>query len=253
MPEHENNVLPPGTNDSWRTWLMTGVRRAPVDRRRVRGDHKGIKKMLAEGMSVAPEHPHRWKEFSDAMVRQSVGDAMGSLQPRDAQVVKLAYFGGMSNHEIAERLGVSVAAVERRLRAAITLISRHVERSRQIGRRAIGAVVVWLGGRWIGDAVHHAVQASAVAAAVVVVAAAPATLESPGRPGSATHPARVAAGSGGSQAQKSTYAPPSPQSPPDLTVPKAPVVSVPIALHAPVGSLTRKLHAVGVDQLPLRS
>src|SRR5207248_1357856 len=93
----------PGThstaNDTWRTWLLTGVRRDGVDRRRVRGAHLGIKKMLVEGMQFRSEKSYTWKDFSDAMVRQSVGEAVRELPYRDAQLVKLAYFGGMSNRE----------------------------------------------------------------------------------------------------------------------------------------------------------
>src|SRR5579864_1286731 len=192
VSELENRVLPPGTNESWRTWLLTGIRRAPVDRRRVRGAHKGLKKMLVEGMTISADHPYSWKEFSDAMVRQSVGDAVGALPAQDAQVVKLAYFGGMSNHDIADQMGLSVAAVERRLREAVARISHHVERGRSLGRRAFGAVIVWVSGRWLGDSFHHAVQAGAIAVAAGIVAAYPAQLDRAG-PQSSPQPAHVQA------------------------------------------------------------
>lgn len=183
VSEYDSHLLPPETNDSWRTWLVTGVRRPPVDRRRVRGAHKGIKKMLVEGTGTPARPPYSWKEFSDAMVRQSVGDAVRSLPPRDADVVKLAYFGGMSNDQIAGRLGMSVAAVERRLRDAVGFISRQVENSRSAGRRALGGVAVWLSGRWLGDATHHVVQVGAVASVALVIATQPAVNLQP-----VTHP-----------------------------------------------------------------
>lgn len=180
LSEYDNRLLPPETNDSWRTWLVTGVRRPPVDRRRVRGAHKGIKRMLVEGTGTPARPPYSWKEFSDAMVRQSVGAAVRSLPPRDAHVVKLAYFGGMSNAQIARRLGMSVAAVERRLRDAVGFISRQVEHSRSAGRRALGEVAVWLSGRWLGDATHHLVRAGAVASVALVIATQPAVTVQPG-------------------------------------------------------------------------
>lgn len=64
MSEAENHVLPGATTDSWRTWLMTGGRRAPADRRSVRGEHVGLKRMLLEGRSDTEERPHAWKDFS---------------------------------------------------------------------------------------------------------------------------------------------------------------------------------------------
>ena len=179
MGEPDGRALPPAANDSWRTWLMTGSRRAPSDRRRVRGSHRGLKKMLVEGMKTGGEQPYSWKEFSDAMVRQSVGEAIRSLPSRDSEMVKLAYFGGFSNRQIAARFDTTESTVQRRLRQALARISAYVERGRSAGRRVVCALGVWLSGRWLGDATHHLAQAGVVlgAAAVIVAAPVPATVQ----------------------------------------------------------------------------
>jgi hypothetical protein len=181
-----DDPLPNRAGETWRTWLMTGARRGPIDRRRVRGAHIGIKRMLVEGMRVPGDQAYTWKEFSDAMVRQSVGDAMRTLGHRDAQLVKLAYFGGLTNGEIARHTGLNESNVQRRLRMAIEAISRHVESGRRLGQRVIVAVAVWLSGRWAGDALHGAIQGAAVAAAAAIIAAHPAAAPSidrgPARP-----------------------------------------------------------------------
>ncbi|MGZ6299006.1 MAG: RNA polymerase sigma factor [Candidatus Limnocylindria bacterium] len=179
MGEPEGRAPSPAANDSWRTWLMTGSRRTPTDRRRVRGSHRGLKKMLVEGMRTGGEQPYSWKEFSDAMVRQSVGEAIRNLPKQDSEMVKLAYFGGLSNRQIAARLGTTESTVRRRLRQALATISAHVERGRSAGRRVVCALAVWLSGRWLGDATHHLAQAGVVlgAAAVIVAAAVPATMQ----------------------------------------------------------------------------
>jgi sigma-70-like protein len=159
-------------NETWRMWLLTGVRRQPVDRRRIRGSHVGLKRMLVEGMQVRIDRPYTWKEFSDAMVRQSVGEAMHSMAREDAHLVKLAYFGGLTNREIAGNLDLAEATVERRLRRALDIISRYIERGRGLGQRVLGAVAVWFSGRWLSDAVQHAAPAgaaAAVAAAILLV------------------------------------------------------------------------------------
>src|SRR5258708_8840839 len=101
MREAENHLLSGATNDTWRTWLMTGVRRDRVDRRRMRGANKGLKKMLLEGMHNGDDRPHAWKDFSGAMIRHAVEEAIRALPHDDKQVVKLAYFGGYSNPEIS--------------------------------------------------------------------------------------------------------------------------------------------------------
>ncbi len=161
-------------NDTWRTWLMTGVRRNGVDRRRVRGAHLGIKKMLVEGMHVRSDKPYTWKDFSDAMVRQSVGEAMRELPFRDSQLVKLAYFGGLSNREIADNMRMAEGTVERRLRRALDTISRYIERGRGLGHRLAVALMVWLSGRLLSELAQSWAQVGAVAAATVIILAQPA-------------------------------------------------------------------------------
>lgn len=188
MPEAEKHVLPPTTNDIWRTWLMTGARRTPIDRRRMRGRNQGLKRMLLEGMSNGGDGPHAWKDFSGAMVRHAVEDAMRALPPEDKHVVKLAYFGGYSNRAIAAETGLSEWTVQRRLRRAVAAISEYVQQGRALGRRAMYALMLWLSARWFTDTAHHALQAAAVAAVtVIIVAQPPATVASPSGPATSTH------------------------------------------------------------------
>src|SRR2546422_7834750 len=192
MPEAETSALPRATNDTWRTWLMTGARRTPIDRRRMRGAHKGLKKMLIEGMSNGEERPHAWKDFSGAMIRHAVDDALRSLPSEDKQVVTLAYFGGLSNREIALEVGLTEATVQRRLRRALATISEHIQHGRALGRRAMYALTVWLSGRWLSDSAHHFAQAAAVMGATAIVAAQPIAPSGPTNPpGNPTRPHEV--------------------------------------------------------------
>ena len=176
-------------SDSWRTWLMTGARRPPIDRRRVRGAHKGLKRMLVEGMSNGGDRPHSWTKFSGAMVRQAVDDGLRTLPPEQRELIKLAYFGGLSNSEIAQRLGMTVSKVERGLRQAIARVSDYVERGRAAGRRAVYAIALFFLGRSLAGAVQPASGRTAgqlvkVAAIVAVAATAGAvTTMQPAAPG----------------------------------------------------------------------
>jgi Sigma-70, region 4 len=159
-PAGENHhVAPQAASESWRTWLMTGIRRGPIYRRRVRGAHKGLKRMLVEGMRDGVDGQRTWRGFSGAMVRQSVGEAVGSLPPLQRQLIKLAYFSDLSNREIAHDLGMTLSSVERGLPEAMARVSEHVERGRTAGRKAIYAVAMFLGGRWLNEA-HQAAGAS---------------------------------------------------------------------------------------------
>ena len=225
MSQIDSPELPGSTSDTWRTWLMTGVRRNGVDRRRVRGAHLGIKKMLVEGMQVRSDKPYTWKDFSDAMVRQSVGEAMRELPHRDSQLVKLAYFGGMSNHEIADHMGMAEGTVERRLRRALDVISRYIERGRGLGQRVLFAMTVWLCGRRLGDLTQHWAQAGVVAAASVIILAQPAA---PAAGGQAGPHARSA-----SPGATMTVIPPVPSPPAPVNAQSSPASAVDVPLSAP--------------------
>ncbi len=165
-------VLPAVASDSWRNWLMTGIRKAPFDRRRLRGAHKGLKKMMIEG-TATPNDPSRpWNDFSAAMVRQAVDEALNTLPPGHKQALKLAYFGGMDNEAIAKHLGVGAGVVRRRLNEALAAVSAHVERGTAIGRKVIYAVATWAAVRWIMDFLRRAPLPSSdqLAQAAVVLA-----------------------------------------------------------------------------------
>jgi RNA polymerase sigma factor (sigma-70 family) len=161
---------PPG--DSWRSWLATGNRGAGADRRRVSGAHRGLKKLLIEGMSNGGEHLRPWKDFSGAMVRQAVNEALNRLPADQRQAVQLAYFGGLSNREIAQHLGLSVGGVQRRLRQALARVSEHVEHGRAMGHRVLVVLFGWLAIRRLGAAFK--VATVTVAVSVIAVQPAPA-------------------------------------------------------------------------------
>jgi predicted DNA-binding protein (UPF0251 family) len=225
--------MEPAPSDSWRSWLVTGTPAMPVDRRRVRGAHRGLKKMLIEGMSNGGVRP--WKDFSGAMIRQAVNEALSQLPPEHSQVVKLAYFGGLSNREIADRLGISVAAVQRKLRQALARISDHVEHGRAFGRRALYAFLAWLAGRQIFGT-EHAGGALAVAAVAVTLAVQPAAVPAPAgaaAPAAVSQPAHVEQRTAPPPAATSAPAPPDAGRRAAAAVKSVGVPALPVSVAAP--------------------
>ncbi|HKB32988.1 MAG TPA: sigma-70 family RNA polymerase sigma factor [Candidatus Dormibacteraeota bacterium] len=163
---------------------MTGTRQGPVYRRRVRGAHKGLKRMLVEGMGDGVEAQTNWRGFSGSMVRQAVGEAVSDLPPRQRQLIKLAYFSDLTNREIAQGLGITLSSVERGLRQAIARVSDHVQRGRAAGRKAIYALAMFLSRRWWSEA-HQAAGAGApqwVKAGTLLIATAAAGAVLAGQP-----------------------------------------------------------------------
>jgi Sigma-70, region 4 len=201
--------------------------------------------MLVEGMGDGAEDRNTWKRFSGALVRQAVGDAVSSLPPRQRQLIKLAYFSDLSNREIAQGLGITLSSVERGLRQAIASVSEQVERGRTAGRKAIYALAMFLGGRWLSDA-HRALKVGTV---IVVTASAGAVLSAqPAAPAQVAHPqpqnapAAVSSRTGapiGHPADNPAHALPAAQPLPSVqALPVAPpIVAVPIStLPAKVGA-----------------
>ena len=231
-------------NDTWRMWLLTGVRREPMDRRRIRGSHLGLKRMLVEGMQVPIDRPYTWREFSDAMVRQSVGEAMHSMPREDANLVKLAYFGGLTNREIAGHLDLAEGTVERRLRKAIDVISRYIQRGRGIGQRVLATLAVWLSGRWINDAIQQAAPAGAAAVAAAAILLVPADIAVPSPQQASSPPATT-----------NTVAPPVPTPTVPLTprsyVPEAPTAVAPVAPVIPQQVAPPPVQAPQLPQVPV--
>ncbi len=165
-------VLPAAASDAWRTWLMTGARRPPFDRHRINGAHRGLKKLMIEGTTTPPDRSLPWNDFSAAMIRQAVDEALNTLPSGHKQAVKLAYFGGFTNPEIAEHLGVGEAAVKRMLHVALETVSAHVERGKTTTRKVIYFLAIWAAGRQLIDFVRRLPPAAdQVAQAGVVVVA----------------------------------------------------------------------------------
>jgi DNA-directed RNA polymerase specialized sigma24 family protein len=192
----------------WRSWLATGARRVPIDRRRARGAEAQLKKVLVGAPSGAVD-------FSSAMARQAIDEALHELPPQQKQVVKLAYFGGLTNREIAQELGLNVSEVRRMLQASLASVGAHSERGRAKGRRAIQdlALVAWWKG--IGDSAQrmswpgldHVLQTGVVAVMTAAAAALLVTHPAPSHSGHTHKPPHVAAvGSAGSNVLQGHHA-----------------------------------------------
>jgi sigma-70-like protein len=165
---------------AWRAWLTTGARWVPIDARRARGADAQLKKVLMGAPSGATD-------FSGAMARQAIDVAMNELPTQHRQVVKLAYFGGLTNRQIAQQLGLSVGAVRSRLSESLATVTAYIEKGRAVGRRAVHGLVMWMSWRRLPDNAQHVhgpaadqvMQAGIVAAMTVAAAALLVTHQAP--------------------------------------------------------------------------
>jgi RNA polymerase sigma factor (TIGR02999 family) len=88
-----------------------------------RGGQKRQAVSLNDAAPVSVEHSANILALDDAL------KDLGTRCPRQSQVVELHYFGGLSNEEIAETLGVSPATVIRDWRAARAWLSLQLDSS----------------------------------------------------------------------------------------------------------------------------
>ena len=103
-------------------WLYTVARNAIVDRLRRNGP--AVDSELPELASGEPD-PAQQAEDSDVSWR--VHRALGELQPREREVIELAYWSGMSQSEVAEYLGLPLGTVKTRTRSGLARLASVLE------------------------------------------------------------------------------------------------------------------------------
>ena len=98
-----------------RSWLMTIVHNASIDRRRGRFRHQ-------QNEVDIDDHTWRladddvWDTVSRQLDREQVRRALAALPPEQREALELAYFGGLTQAEIAERTGQPLGTVKSRAR-----------------------------------------------------------------------------------------------------------------------------------------
>jgi RNA polymerase sigma-70 factor (ECF subfamily) len=103
-------------------WLYTVARNAIVDRLRRNGLSTDAE--LPELVSSEPGPPER---AEDSYVSVRVHRALEELQPREREVIELAYWSGMSQSEVADYLGLPLGTVKTRTRSGLARLASLLE------------------------------------------------------------------------------------------------------------------------------
>ena len=98
---------------------------ARAQQREKRGGREGIQVSLSEAANVAQERSADLIALDDAL------QTLEKLDPRQAKVVELRFFAGLSLEEVAEALSVSVTTVRREWRLAEAWLFRELNREEQ--------------------------------------------------------------------------------------------------------------------------
>jgi RNA polymerase sigma-70 factor (ECF subfamily) len=103
-----------------RSWLLTIVRNGAVDRRR--GRHARVLQDAAlddVAFRLATSGEETFEAVATSVEAERVRDALSLLPPDQREAIELAYFGGLTHHEIAERTGAPLGTVKGRMRLGL--------------------------------------------------------------------------------------------------------------------------------------
>jgi RNA polymerase sigma-70 factor, ECF subfamily len=110
---------------SVKTWLLAIVHHRAVDAVRRRRPTA----TLPETEDVAPPAltlPDVWGEVSADLDADTVRGALAVLPEAQREAIELAYFGGLSQQEIAERTGAPLGTVKGRMRLGLLAMRKHL-------------------------------------------------------------------------------------------------------------------------------
>jgi RNA polymerase sigma-70 factor (ECF subfamily) len=104
------------------------MRRILVDhaRKRAAGKRPGARQRVELNEFLAAESPH----IEDLLILDEALTRLGQMDARQARVVELIYFGGLTEEEAAETLGISVRTVKRDWRDARAWLQAELKRQR---------------------------------------------------------------------------------------------------------------------------
>ena len=102
------------------TWLVTLTRSRGIDRLRGLAVRQRLNDSAA--LEVGPEASDAVADTLHAEQREIIAHALASLPAEQSRALKLAYFEGLTQSEIAARLGSPLGTVKTRMRAGMTTL-----------------------------------------------------------------------------------------------------------------------------------
>ena len=108
-------------------WLMMLTRSRALDRLRADTGRRRFE-TPAEVATLSDSRDGNPEEWTEAgRLRSAVSRALGALSPEQRQLISLAYYGGLSQSEIAEKLCLPLGTVKTRIRAGMILLRTQLQ------------------------------------------------------------------------------------------------------------------------------
>jgi RNA polymerase sigma-70 factor (ECF subfamily) len=108
---------------SVKTWLLSIVHHRAIDAIRRRKPTTELPDST-DAPPPALTAPNLWGEVSAGLDAEMVRNAMDVLSPPQREAIELAYFGGLTQNEIAERTGTPLGTVKSRMRLGLLAMRR---------------------------------------------------------------------------------------------------------------------------------
>ena len=99
---------------SARSWLLSIVRHRAIDI--TRGRSFVNERLSLDEMNLQPEYPDVWHQVVRRSDEREVRQAVKGLPAEQREVIILAYFGGRTQREMSESLGLPLGTVKGRIR-----------------------------------------------------------------------------------------------------------------------------------------
>jgi RNA polymerase sigma-70 factor (ECF subfamily) len=110
---------------SVKTWLLSIVHHRAIDAIRRRRPTTEFPEPDAPGGVPGPlTLPDVWGEVAEGLDRTAIADALVAISNVQREAIELAYFGGLTQVEISDRLGVPLGTVKSRMRLGLLALRR---------------------------------------------------------------------------------------------------------------------------------
>lgn len=111
---------------SVRTWLLAIVHHRAIDSLRRR---RPTTELPDEELGTSPAAltlPDVWDDVAATLDRAAIGRALATIPVRQREAIELAYFGGLTQTEIAEQLELPLGTVKSRMRLGLLALRREL-------------------------------------------------------------------------------------------------------------------------------
>jgi RNA polymerase sigma-70 factor (ECF subfamily) len=104
---------------SFAAWLLGIARHRAIDATRSKRERARAREQTLDDVRPAGEEMSLEREVAQRLLRDTVRAALDALPANQRQTIELAYYGGLTRVEIAERLNEPVGTVKTRLRLGL--------------------------------------------------------------------------------------------------------------------------------------